>query len=64
MEAIRAYHTEVRSDRVEIGSMLKRPYLHLVYFYCHGGREKNDVWLGVGRKQRLIPSDLFNWKVR
>jgi hypothetical protein len=64
VEAIRSYYTEVRSDRFQIGATLKRPDLHVVYFYCHGGREKTDVWLGVGHKQRLLPSDLVTWKVR
>jgi hypothetical protein len=64
VEAIRSYYTEVRSDRFEIGTMLKRTDLHVVYFYCHGGREKTDVWLGVGHKQRLLPSDLVAWRVR
>lgn len=64
VESIRSYRTDVRSDRLQIGAMLNRPDLHVVYFYCHGGREKTDVWLGVGHKQRLLPSDLIHWKVR
>ncbi|MGY1684974.1 CHAT domain-containing protein [Geodermatophilus sp. SYSU D00867] len=64
VEAIRSYDTAVRSDRFQIGTVLKRPDLHVVYFYCHGGREKTDVWLGVGHKQRLLPSDLVTWRVR
>jgi hypothetical protein len=38
---------------------------HIVYFYCHGGRQKARTWLGIGagQKERLIPSDLTAVKV-
>jgi hypothetical protein len=48
-----------------IGLGLQRKDLHLIYFYCHGGRKGSEVWLGLGKKNELIiPSDLIAWRVR
>lgn len=35
--------------------------VHLVYFYCHGGRERSRTWLGIGIDDRLVPGDLKAW---
>jgi len=49
----------------EIGIELHRNDLQVVYFYCHGGREGSETWLGIGGKdEKLTPSDLFAWGVR
>jgi len=49
----------------EIGIGLQRNDLHLIYFYCHGGRKGSETWLGIGEKnERFIPEDLIAWKVR
>ncbi|TAH39728.1 MAG: CHAT domain-containing protein [Planctomycetota bacterium] len=52
------------SDRMDILRALSRQDLNLVYFYCHGGRNQRDVWLGVGRKEYLVPTDLRAGGVR
>jgi len=64
VEALRRYRTEVRSDRLAIGESLQRTDLQVVYFYCHGGRQDLQVWLGVGRQQRVYPADLNTWQIR
>jgi hypothetical protein len=64
VEALAHYRTEVRSDRIDIGESLQRTDLQVVYFYCHGGRQDLQVWLGVGRQQRLYPADLTRWHIR
>jgi hypothetical protein len=58
---------QVKDTKVEASECLKDPTLsaHLVYFYCHGGREKARTWLGIGTgiKERLIPSDLTGLQI-
>jgi hypothetical protein len=49
----------------EIGIGLQRNDLHLIYFYCHGGRKGDETWLGIGKKdEKLVPDNLLAWKVR
>lgn len=43
---------------------LDRQNVQVVYFYCHGGRNESDTWLGVGKKERIVPYELRTWKVR
>lgn len=64
VEALPDYSTDVRSDLFEIGAQLQRTDLQFVYFYCHGGREDLDVWLSVGRADRLYPSNMEAWDIR
>jgi hypothetical protein len=59
---VRAYRS-----RREIGDNLRERDLHLIYFYCHGGRARGRAWLGVGTRKR--PEQIFarylkHWKVR
>lgn len=56
---------QVKDTKVEASECLKDPIraAHLIYFYCHGGREKARTWLGIGIKERLIPSDLTGLQI-
>jgi hypothetical protein len=56
----RSFKFQVKDNKVEAGECLQDPQraAHLVYFYCHGGRDKTKTWLGVGVKERLQASDL------
>jgi hypothetical protein len=53
---------QVRDNKVTIGESLRDPKsaAHLVYFYCHGGRNRSRTWLGIGKKEELDVSDLTN----
>jgi hypothetical protein len=56
----------VKDTKAEVGLYMKDAALagmHLIYFYCHGGRERSRTWLGIGSKERLVPSDLHAWKI-
>jgi hypothetical protein len=35
----------------------------LVYFYCHGGRDRSRTFLGIGRQERLLAADLTAWEL-
>lgn len=61
---IKAFVTpDVRNSRQQIGLGLKHTDLHIVYFYCHGGRTGGKTWLGVGKKEKLYPGDLKAWHI-
>lgn len=57
---------DVKDTKVEVGLHMKEAATlgsHLIYFYCHGGRDRSRTWLGIGSKERLVPSDLHAWKI-
>ena len=54
---------DIRNSRYEIGQGLKNSSLHIVYFYCHGGHSGGKIWLGVGKKEKLFPTDLKAWHI-
>jgi hypothetical protein len=58
---------QVKDTKVEACECLNDPEraAHLVYFYCHGGREKARTWLGIGKgvQERLVPSDLTGLQI-
>lgn len=54
---------DYRDDKMGIGKALQRTDLQIVYFFCHGGRKGASVWLGVGKGEKLYPTDLHGWKV-
>jgi hypothetical protein len=61
-----AGNVQIRSALRLIGDELRRPDLHLVYFYCHGGRRAGKAWLGVGVRrdpEQLYPQYLKTWKI-
>jgi hypothetical protein len=53
----------ITRTKQHIGIGLQRQDLHLIYFYCHGGRKGSKTWLGVGKNEKLIPGDLVGWSV-
>jgi CHAT domain len=58
---------QVKDTKVEASECLKDPIssAHLVYFYCHGGRDKARTWLGIGTgiNERLRPADLTGLQI-
>jgi len=56
---------QIRDSKMKVGEALRDPKsaAHLVYFYCHGGRDKSRTWLGIGRKERLQASDLTGLRI-
>lgn len=56
--------TEQHNSRAELVDALGRPDLPLIYFYCHGRRQRLPgavepvPYLEVGRGERLTPTDL------
>jgi hypothetical protein len=54
---------DLRKTRDDIGKGLQRTDAALIYFYCHGGRAGSDVWLGVGLRERMYPTDLTYYKI-
>jgi hypothetical protein len=54
---------DLEATKVDIGNALRRSDLQVVYFFCHGGREDEDVWLGVGDGERIYDTDLGTWKI-
>jgi len=50
----------VRQSKTDIYEGLKLDN-QVVYFYCHGGRDKQQVWLKVGRNEYILPKDIFWW---
>jgi len=74
LEQVRRHETELRTNtpfayivkdtKVEVWQHMKdaaQAGLHLIYFYCHGGRDASRVWLGVGKgpSEHLQPRDLL-----
>jgi hypothetical protein len=37
------------------------PDLPVIYFYCHGQRSRDGVYLAVGRDEPITPEDLTGW---
>jgi hypothetical protein len=55
---------DLMQTKQQIGIGLQRKDLHLIYFYCHGGRKGHETWLGIGKHEKLVPRDLVvGWKV-
>ena len=58
---------QVKDTKVEACECLKDTTraAHVVYFYCHGGRDKSRTWLGIGTgvKERLLASDLTGLQI-
>ena len=52
-----------QDSRLKIRAALKQNESPLIYFYCHGGRNKEDTWLGVGNKEEIVPTDLIAWGI-
>lgn len=63
VRALAKFEVEVRAAKAEIGTGLARKDLQLAYFYCHGGRQNEDLWLGVGKKERIYDTDLDTWQL-
>ncbi|MEO5890933.1 MAG: hypothetical protein ABIQ31_11805, partial [Ferruginibacter sp.] len=65
-EIKKLYKVDVQfmESKQKIGIGLDRDDIYLVYFYCHGGRDKQDTWLGVGKSEKIIPPELIAWDVR
>lgn len=55
---------EFMETRQKIESGLPKNNRHIIYFYCHGGRSEQTTWLGIGKKEALIPSDLMALEIR
>jgi hypothetical protein len=55
-----------KSTKKEVGEGLKQPSLNLVYFFCHGGSDDGNPWLGVGGKpsEKVEVSNLRAWGVK
>ena len=56
-----------RERKTDLGKAIIDPNLHLVYFYCHGRRDANRAWLGIGAKhaeEAVYSSDLHGWNLR
>ena len=56
-----SFNYEVKDTKAEAAACLQDPAraAHLVYFYCHGGRDGTRTWLGIGRPaEKLRPADL------
>lgn len=54
---------EYADNRDKIGLSLPKQNHDLIYFYCHGGRDGPKTWLGVGKDQKILPTDLKAWDV-
>jgi hypothetical protein len=63
IEGIKGVVSTVCSLLEKIQKELKRSDLHIIYFYCHGGRSASLMWLGVGKNQKLYPTHLSNLEV-
>ena len=53
-------------SRREISVALRTDDLHLVYFYCHGGRARGRAWLGVGTRrhpEQIFARYLKEWRI-
>lgn len=64
MKALQNMEAVVHSSCQEIGKALQRQDLHVVYFYCHGGRTERGPYLGVGNKEKIYVADIKSWQVR
>lgn len=54
---------DYRPTKQAIGLGLQRTDAPIIYFYCHGGRSGSRTWLGIGKGEQLIPSDLMGWEI-
>lgn len=54
---------DFKQTKQQIGISLQKKDIHLIYFYCHGGRKGPDTWLGIGKGEMLFPQDLIGWEV-
>lgn len=50
--------------RVQTLTALRSEAPHVVYFYVHGGRTGRVPWLGIGRSDKMQPTDLRAMHVR
>jgi hypothetical protein len=57
------FDLSLKDNKLEIGLGLKGLAQGLVYFYCHGGRDKSETWLGVGRSEKIYASELNAWGI-
>ena len=64
VQALAGFSSTVQSSLYEVGKAVKRTDVNLLYFYCHGGRSGQKVWLGVGDGEHLFPANLYTWEVR
>jgi hypothetical protein len=65
LRSSRTFSFSVKDNKAEAGQYLKDPTLsaNLVYFYCHGMRENKKAWLGIGKEDKLVPSDLSGFDI-
>lgn len=60
LRGVPSFKFEIKDTKVDACERMssRAPKAHVVYFYCHGGRDKTKTWLGIGTNERLVPSDL------
>lgn len=64
LENVKAFDFEIKDTKAEVWTGMQNAAasaLHLIYFYCHGGRKGGRVWLGVGKgeSERISPAELL-----
>jgi len=59
IKGLRNVDVQYMDSRQTIEKGLDSQDFQVIYFYCHGGRNEHDTWLGIGKQEKLIPSDLF-----
>ena len=64
IDAIAGFQVDRRETLDAIGAALRGHEAAIHYLYCHGGRLRSDVWLGVGRSERLFLTYFDTWEVR
>lgn len=74
LQGVKEHHQELEmsgsvdidflQSKQQIGIGMQRQDLHLIYFYCHGGRKGPQTWLGVGKNEKIFSTDLVSgWRV-
>lgn len=63
VESLPGLTVDFKEAKIEIGKALGRTDLQVAYFFCHGGRKDETVWLGVGNGEKIYSSDLATWQI-
>lgn len=51
------------NNKLQIGAVMKQNNSPVLYFYCHGGRNEANTWIGVGDEDKIVPTDLQTWGI-